>query len=52
MVGDAECQRRLGDLGAASIDLVEAVKRSLMHIMPVDPQQAFAVARDDFVAGP
>jgi hypothetical protein len=37
MIGHAECQRRLGHLGAARLDLVEALERALMHEMAVDP---------------
>ena len=53
MVGDAEGERRLGDRPARAFDLVEGVKRALVHVMAVDPQQRRAVfAAHDLVRRP
>ena len=43
MVGDAEGQVRPRDLLVARLDLVEALERAFVHVVPVDPQQREAV---------
>ena len=52
MVGDAECQLRLCDAGAAPGQLAEGVKRAFMNVVPVDPEQGLAVAFQDLVLSP
>src|SRR5688572_2374090 len=43
MVGDTEGEVRMGDLGAALPQLVEGMKRALVHKVPIDPQQRLPV---------
>ena len=43
VVGDAEGQVRPRHLGVARLDLVEALERAFVDVVPVDPQQREAV---------
>ena len=53
MVGDPEGQVRPRDLFAAFIDLVEALERAFVHVMPVYPEQRETVfGLEDFVLRP
>ena len=39
VVGNPECQSRLGDTAPALLHLAESMERTFMHIMPIDPEQ-------------
>ena len=53
MVGHPEGQTRLGDLDAALGQLAEGVKRALMNVVTVDPEQRLTVlAAHDLVGWP
>ena len=52
-IGDPEGQSRLGHLDAAGRQLAEGMERALVHVVPVDPEQRFAVVPpQDLVRGP
>ena len=53
VVGDAEGQVRPRHFLAACLDLVEALERALVHVMPVDPHEREAVVGlEDLVLRP
>ncbi len=53
MIGHAEGQARLGDRDASLGELAEGVKRALVHVVAVHPEQRGAVvAPQDLVGGP